>query len=183
MLRRFQSCREFELELFGGGTVFSDNKNKDNITVSVGRQNCDVIVYDPTEKVSRHHLDIIEIECPPEEVDTIHFLIRDRSTNGTTISFSFGDYVNSEKVHNTEKMIDVNADEYTPNCPKILLAGKVELNWTDVEAAFARKRDATKPIKDTPLTPKPAPTPAPKTENGQSLIDWLIAIFRKILKN
>jgi serine/threonine-protein kinase len=154
MLRRFQSCREFELEISGGGTVV--NGYDTNNIVSVGRQNCDVIVYDPTEKVSRHHLDIIEIQCPPEEnVDTVSFLIRDRSTNGTTISFRFGNYVNSEKIHSTETMIDVNADEYTPHYPKILLADKVELNWSDVEAAFARKRGATKPpVKD---TPPPAP--------------------------
>jgi serine/threonine-protein kinase len=161
MLRRFQSCREFELKIGSGATVvgvenFRPLQYQIDHTISVGRQNCDIIVYDPTEKVSRHHLDIIKMQCPPEEVDTIHFLIRDRSTNGTTISFHFGNYVNSEKIHSTETMIDVNADEYTPNYPKILLAGKVELNWSDVEAAFARKRNATK--SSVINTPPPAPS-------------------------
>jgi serine/threonine-protein kinase len=108
MLRRFQSCREFELELSGGGTIVSDENND---TVSVGRESCDIIISHP--KVSRRHVDIEATDCS----EGIIYKIKDRSTNGTV--------VNGEKIHNNTKDFLVWwRDKRTPS---ILLAGEVEL--------------------------------------------------------
>jgi serine/threonine-protein kinase len=167
MLRRFQSCREFELEIGSGATVvgvenFRPSQYQIDHTISVGRENCDINI--PHPKVSRHHLDIKECVITGGQT---RFHIKDRSTNGTI--------VDGKLIHN--KVVGVTPDPYYSfpgHIPTILLAGAVELKWADVKAAFARKCGATKPpVKDTP----PTPPPAPKTEEGQSATGWLVAIY------
>lgn len=154
MLRRFQSCREFELELSGNATAikgdYTDNR------VSVGRENCDIIVLHP--KVSRHHLDIIKEQAPEGNF----YRLCDRSTNGTV--------VNGEKIQNSEKSWlnhYRHKDEFT-----ILLAGEAELRWEEVEAAFTKKQNTTKqPAKD---TQPPIPH---KRHEGENATSYLIAIY------
>jgi hypothetical protein len=115
MQQRFQSCREFELELNGGMTMAVDNE--DNI--SIGRENCDINI--PHQKVSRHNADISVI------VKSGHnkYLFRDRSSNGTVI--------NGRKIHNDEIEIDPQTN------PIILLAGTVELRWDTVENMLLKR--------------------------------------------
>ncbi|MDR1348829.1 MAG: protein kinase [Prevotellaceae bacterium] len=159
MRLRFQSCREFEMEMTGGGTVPNSDPDT-NDTVSVGRENCDINI--PHPKVSRHHLDIVLFD----ENGKRDYLLTDRSMNGTVI--------NGAKVHNNQTGTFLFTKYST--IPEILLAGEVELKWADVEAAFARKRGATKPpATNTPPTFKPTPTP--KTEEGQSATGWLVVIY------
>ena len=170
MLRRFQSCREFELELNGGGTVLDDY---DENTVSVGKMNCDVIVANHP-KVSRHHADIEYVFDP----ETIRYKFRDRSTNGTVI--------NGEQLHNGTREIsffDWATDERTP---MIFLAGEVELKWEEVEAAFERKSLARQPGTTRPSAPTlmygcpPAdyrPQSEADAEEGEEAVGWLIAIY------
>lgn len=60
MLKRYQSCREFCSELMrasGIGTQISGGR-KQSVSVSVGRENCDICVGVNNYKVSRHHADI-----------------------------------------------------------------------------------------------------------------------------
>ena len=162
MLKRFQSCREFELEVSGGGTVVTGNKQNKN-TISIGKINCDIIVPNHP-KVSRHHLDITK-----ETVSEGYlYTLRDRSANGTVID--------GETIHNSEKNQFIHY-EATSMIPTILLAGEVELKWYDVEATFVKKYGVTKPpVKDTLTTPKPTSPPMPETDEGKNATGWLIAI-------
>jgi len=61
MLKRFQSCREFRMELMRVGHVGTDitaAPRPDRISVSIGRENCDICVGLDNFKVSRHHADV-----------------------------------------------------------------------------------------------------------------------------
>jgi len=162
MLHRFQSCREFELELSGRGTMVTGGYN--NNTISVGREDCDIVVSHP--KVSRHHADIEKVICS----EGCFYVFRDRSANGTII-----DHV---KIHRQEKEIrnflflHLNRNIQFPS---IILAGEAELKWSDVEAAFAKKQGAEK---DTPPTPKPnTPAPLPVKGEGADATGWLVATY------
>jgi serine/threonine-protein kinase len=157
MLMRFQSCREFELELSGSSTVVNGGDDY----ISVGKENCNIIVFHP--EVSRHHLDI-HMETGSE---SICLRFRDRSTNGTVI--------NGEKIHHREKEIRLwNRREYQDTV-SVLLAGKVELKWEEVWKAFAEKRSVAKlSAKSSPATEPTPPSPVyePKPATG-----WLVAIY------
>jgi serine/threonine-protein kinase len=115
MMQRFQSCREFELELINKRTMIMDNSN----SISIGRGDCDIIVFHP--KVSQHHADI-RIEAYSGYAK---YFFRDRSTNGTVID--------GRNIHNSEVEIYPDARSV------ILLAGTSELKWETVEAIFRRK--------------------------------------------
>jgi serine/threonine-protein kinase len=121
MMQRFQSCREFELELSNRRTMVVDN----NDDISVGRGNCDIIISHP--KVSQYHADIrLEVQS-----GHARYLFRDRSSNGTMID--------GKKIHNSEIEI------YPQAHPVILLAGTAELKWNTVEETFRRKGKIVNP--------------------------------------
>ena len=166
MLCRFQSCREFEMELRGGVTVVTDVDTY--MTVSVGREECDIVVSHP--KVSRHHADIEVVINSDGHI----YKFRDRSTNGTI--------VNNVKIQNQEKKIFMQ-DRRSVNVqpPSILLAGEVELKWEEVEAAFAKKLVVKKPPVAPPTQPVFKPQPkhdlSPVQEEGKNATGWLIAIY------
>jgi len=162
MLKRFQSCREFELELSGSATMVSGNFGNSNI-ISVGKVNCDITVPNHP-KVSRHHLDIIKERSPEGAL----YRFCDRSMNGTML--------NGEIFHNSERTWLDKSQQYTVATPNILLAGEVELKWYDVEDAFERKYG--KPVPPAPIPSTPDPTSPPKmVEEGESATGWLIAIY------
>ena len=176
MMRRFQSCREFELELSSGSgnaTAGGSSSDPTTQTVSVGRENCDIVVFHP--KVSRRHLDIIDVSTTGHG----YYLFQDRSTNGTII--------NGQRVHNGQITLTywngMPDNNFTP--PTIYLAGEVELNWFEVEAAFARVQGniprAPKPPDTLPSpTPELPPTPEPpptQEYQPQAATGWLIAIY------
>jgi TM2 domain-containing membrane protein YozV len=116
MMQRFQSCREFELELTSKRTMVIDNTN----SISIGRGDCDIVVSHP--KVSHRHADI-RIET---QSGYARYLFQDRSTNGTVID--------GRKIHNAE--IEIYPHAY----PVILLAGIAELRWDAVEETFRKKK-------------------------------------------
>jgi serine/threonine-protein kinase len=122
MMQRFQSCREFELELKGKRTMVEDNNtdNKNSI-ISIGRGDCDIIVAHP--KVSQHHADI-KIET---QSGYTKYFFQDRSTNGTVID--------GKNIHNSK--IEIHPHSH----PAILLAGTAELKWNMVEETFRKKRN------------------------------------------
>jgi Serine/threonine protein kinase len=148
MLMRFQSCREFELELNGSETIVSGGT--DNNTVSIGREGCDIVVLHP--KVSRHHADITKELT--SEGDLYRF--RDRSTNGTIID--------GEKVHHNEKNW-VNHWRHRLY-PSVFLAGEAEVKWETIEEAF-RKKQVFEPSPSPLPTPDPVPTPIPSSVSDE----------------
>lgn len=159
MLCRFQSCREFELELNRNATIIKESYT--NSMISVGRESCDIIMSHP--KISRHHLDIIKEPVS----EGFLYRLRDRSTNGTII--------NGEKNQNTEKTW-LNRRQYKDTIyPVILLAGEVALNWDDIETAFIKKQDITNPsTKETHCVPPP---PKPKLTDQTLGFGWGLFAF------
>jgi serine/threonine-protein kinase len=122
MMQRFQSCREFELELNNKRTMIMNNNN----SISVGRGDCDIII--PNPKVSQHHADIrIDVQS-----GYTRYLFRDRSTNGTVID--------GRQIHNGEIEI------YPHTHPVILLAGIAELKWKTIEEIFQKKGNSVNPV-------------------------------------
>jgi serine/threonine-protein kinase len=155
MMQRFQSCREFELELSNRRTMMVD----DNNSISIGRGNCDIIVSNP--KVSSHHADIrIEVQS-----GQTRYLFQDRSSNGTV--------VDGMRINNSEIEI------YPHTHPVILLAGIAELQWNIVEEAFRKKGNFASPV-IIPLNqpiPRPEPVPAASPNKNYTKRNMLIAMI------
>ncbi|MDR1330710.1 MAG: protein kinase [Tannerella sp.] len=151
MLMRFQSCREFGMELRSGATAVTGRSG--NAVISIGREECDIVIIHSS--VSRHHADMEAVRCP----DGIIYRFMDRSTNGTTID--------GEKIHLAMKEIPVlqNAQRR----PSILLAGTAGLEWTEIEAAFGKKSGGGGEA--------PPPPPPPPSVSGKDATGWLVAIY------
>lgn len=84
MLKRYQSCREFCSELMkvtGIGTQINPTGNGGAISISIGRENCDVCVFADNYKVSRHHADL----TLKEFTGGAFYIYTDCSSNGTVI--------------------------------------------------------------------------------------------------
>jgi serine/threonine-protein kinase len=150
MQLRFQSCREFELELNGGMTMAVDNTN----SVSIGRENCDINV--PHQKVSRHHADISIIFKSGHN----KYLFKDRSTNGTM--------VDGRKIHNDE--IEIDLQTY----PAILLAGNAGLGWDIIEEAFRKRGIIGKPSQTISVYSDPIDNPVYKQAIPSNHIDPVV---------
>ena len=131
MLLRFQSPKEFKMELNSSGPTVSGSivESDTDMAISVGRDNnCDITIYDPHEKVSRHHLNIIWHQTTEE------FEIMDRSTNGTE--------VNGQFIHNSSYRIYFPHDYhgYGPDIiPTVILAQTQNLLWDIVLDKFKEK--------------------------------------------
>lgn len=126
MLKRYQSCREFRSELMkvsGIGTRISGNKQH-GISVSIGRENCDICVGVNNYKVSRHHADI---HLRNFTGGTFYVYV-DCSSNGTLID---------------GKMYTKGMSCNIPNgtTPTIYLAAdpSSQLNWEEVRTTIAAK--------------------------------------------
>lgn len=109
MMKRYQSCREFSNELTAslpGGTHINSIIDNDKLSVSIGRENCDLTVGLQNYKVSRHHADVELV----------------RSTGGTALVFkdcsSNGTFINGMQLNNGMSHM-IGLDEH----PEILLAG------------------------------------------------------------
>jgi pSer/pThr/pTyr-binding forkhead associated (FHA) protein/TM2 domain-containing membrane protein YozV len=122
MMQRFQSCREFELELNNRRTIVIDTNN----SISIGRGNCDIII--PHPKVSQYHADIKIVT----QSGYTKYLFQDRSTNGTVIG--------GKSIHNSEIEI------YPQTHPVILLAGIAELDWDTVKETLQKKGNFVSPV-------------------------------------
>lgn len=126
MLKRYQSCREFCSELMkvsGIGTRISGNKQQ-GISVSVGRENCDICVGVNNYKVSRHHADIHLRNF----TGGTFYVYTDCSSNGTLID---------------GKMYTKGMSCSIPNgtTPTIYLAADPtsQLNWEEVRTMIAAR--------------------------------------------
>jgi len=131
MLLRFQSCREFEMELNAGATLVSD-KNQNTNYVSIGREGCDIIIQHP--RISRHHVDIIK----DVSSSGIVYRIVDRSTNGT--------YVDGRKIHNRETEWVMRRGDTV--FPSIKLANEISVDFERIEELFDRKGGVIEEVED-----------------------------------
>lgn len=135
MMRRYQSCREFREALVAlipsaspSHTVIN-RKQSGDIFITVGRENCDIIITDELMKVSRKHLEIAY-----RNFTGGHFyIITDQSSNGTMVNgrhLGRGESVN----------IPANGPE-----PQVYLAcdGRYPLDWNEVKMQIAEKLKAT----------------------------------------
>ncbi len=165
MKKRFQSCNEFEMKLTRVSGTISSNHDS-NQSISIGRGDCDIRIYDPHKKVSSHHADI--------ERDILtgstRFVFIDRSTNGTLI--------NGERIHQSRIMVNEYGTPATPSAasPRILLAcsSEYQLNWNDVVSTFAKKYGDYEFKKSDPPLPDPAPI---ITEDSSLSIGWILLSF------
>lgn len=84
MMTRYQSCREFAAELstmLPGGTQINTSNRNSSISVSIGRDGCDILVGTDNMRVSRHHADVtLKLFTGGE-----FYVYTDNSSNGTVI--------------------------------------------------------------------------------------------------
>ena len=139
MMRRYQSCREFRKDLesllTGQSTHISSKNKSTDILVTVGREDCDIIMgNDDQMRVSRHHLDIVYKEFTGGR----YYVITDHSSNGTL--------VNGRDLHRNESE-NIPADGTTP---AIYLARDMNypLNWEQVKQLIALKLKEQAPDDD-----------------------------------
>lgn len=154
MLRRYQSCREFRSDLMkvsGIGTQVNGNYQQSSFTLSIGRENCDIIVGMDNFKVSRHHADITY-----EPYNSVFcFDYTDCSSNGTLVDGHLFTRGMSRRFKATDD-------------PKIYLAGDAScrLNWTEVTSRLVemakRAHDSSTVIEEEAVAQQE------KAESGES---------------
>jgi serine/threonine-protein kinase len=120
MLKRYQSCREFRTELMKvarRGTQLNSNSSEQGVSVSIGRENCDICVASDNYKVSRHHADVKFRSF----TGGAFYVYTDCSSNGTKID---GQMYTKGMSCNIQK----------GKVPAIYLAGdpSCRLNWEEV---------------------------------------------------
>lgn len=130
MMKRYQSCREFSNELTSslpGGTHINSIIDNEKLSVSIGRENCDLTVGLQNYKVSRHHADV-EVARTTGGTSLVY---KDCSSNGTMIN---GMNLNNGMSY----MIGLN------DHPEILLAGDPEtrIEIDEVKQALVDKAQA-----------------------------------------
>lgn len=124
MMRRYQSCREFACELASLQTVRTDILIPGGAgapKVSIGRENCDIIIGQKNNRVSRYHA---EVELK-ENTGGKYYVFTDMSSNG---SFIDGRKLTKGMTH----LIRPDDD------PIILLAGEADsrLDFNEVKMAI-----------------------------------------------
>lgn len=131
MMKRYQSCREFRMDLeklipgMSQTNTVVNAQQTDNIFVTIGREGCDIIVDDPMMKVSRNHLDIAFKQFTGGR----YYVITDHSSNGTL--------VNGRKIsRNESETIPANSAD-----PTVFLAcdGNYPVDWQEVKRIVAEK--------------------------------------------
>lgn len=132
MMRRYQSCREFYgalSELVCGTSIKPNPSAKQPIMITVGRMDCDIIVDDPFQKVSRCHLEITYRQFTGGQF----YVINDRSSNGTM--------VNGHMMQRGES-VNIPAED---SAPFVYLAGDsaYTLDWNEVRRLIAKKVQET----------------------------------------
>lgn len=185
MMRRYQSCREFRKDLVALypnadplHTKISASKTE-NVVITVGREECDIIINDPLFKVSRSHLDINYRQFTGGRF----YVITDHSSNGTM--------VNGQTLQHGQSC-HVPADG--PD-PQVYLAcdGNYLLNWTQVKEVISAKqqelnaagdtsRGVTPPIDNQQDEPISGPILAdsalePQQQSSKKAIKWLLGII------
>ncbi len=136
MLNRFQTCQQFRdaLAPFVKGTVM-DRQQQGNITITVGRENCDILIGINNFKVSRHHADINFKQFTGGR----YYVYTDCSSNGTIIDG-----------RQYTRGMSYNIPEGSR--PEIYLAGdpSCRLDVADIEAEMLRNMVKEDTVRDKP---------------------------------
>ncbi len=84
MMKRYQSCREFREQLLKrlpASTLIKTGLESDDISVTIGREGCDICIGEDNFKVSRHHA-VLKRKL---FTGGMYYVYTDESSNGTTI--------------------------------------------------------------------------------------------------
>lgn len=169
MMRRYQSCREFHKdleELVSGAATNTSIGTQEVIYVTVGRENCDIIVRDEQMKISRNHLDIVYKQFTGGKF----FVITDHSSNGTIVNghrLSRGESIN----------IPLNA-----KLPQVLLAcdSNYVLDWKLVKQSIYRKiQQAARVAEDSKLPDPDNNVAANDAQKAVSFLDANVNFVKK----
>lgn len=157
MMRRYQTCSEFrkdlEKVLKPERRTYVSRNQTDDIKVTVGREDCDIIIgNDEQLRVSRQHLDIIYKEFTGGR----YYVVTDHSSNGT--------YVNGSDLKHGES-INIPTEGATP---VIYLARDMNypLDWEQVRTLIAERLKVQETNNSDDASGKtiyPDPGPIPQT--------------------
>jgi len=164
MMRRYQSCREFGLDLkqyINPGTHIDAPTDTSEISVSIGREGCDICTAMDNYRVSRHHADVTFKVFTGGR----YYVYKDCSSNGTTIDGM-----------PLQKGMTYNIPE---GCnPIILLANDINsrLDWSEVTAMV----NSRLPVTDTkPGKKKEKEEAAEEPEEKSGFLGRLKKLFKR----
>lgn len=145
MMRRYQSCYEFMSALSNGTHVSHTGSTNMPVMVTVGRENCDIILNDAEHKISRHHADI-ELK---EFTGGKYYVFTDHSSNGTI--------VNGRPIRSSSVSFPADGP-----LPEIYLAGVVDghLDWSEVKTELDKRAKELEDTENKDLIPEK------KSDNG-----------------
>lgn len=151
MMKRYQSCREFGLDLkqyINPGTHIDAPTATSEISVSIGREGCDICTATDNYRVSRHHADVTFKLFTGGR----YYVYRDCSSNGTTID---GTPLKRGMTYNIPEGCN----------PVILLANdaKSRLDWSEVTAMVNSRIPDMKAGTSADMADKDAKAPSEKS--------------------
>lgn len=168
MMQRYQNCYEFMAALSNGTHVSHVGVQGQPVTLSIGRELCDIIITDSERKISRHHADV-ELK---EFTGGKYYVFTDCSANGSV--------VNRKSIRKTSVSIPAKGP-----APEIYLAGVLDghLDWDKVIEELDKRAKALQDIEEKPS----ADEAVKKEENpkmdvelayeGEDAMPWLVAAF------
>ena len=153
---RYQTCYEFKRDLDNGTKERTGGNRPQSVSVSIGRDQCDIVVTDSNCRISRHHADVELIV----NTGNTSYVFKDCSSNGT--------YINGQIVKGKEVYISSHQPD-----PEIYLACVQEgyLDWGLVKAELKKRsqalenlsqglKDQGQPQEDDPIQEKKPEEPA-----------------------
>lgn len=168
MMQRYQNCYEFMAALSNGTHVSHVGIQNQPVSLSIGRELCDIIITDSERKISRHHADV-ELK---EFTGGKYYVFTDCSANGSV--------VNRKSIRKTSVSIPAKGP-----APEIYLAGVLDghLDWDKVIEELDKRAKALQEIEE-----KPSADEAVKKEEkpkmdvelayeGEDAMPWLVAAF------
>lgn len=168
MMQRYQNCYEFMAALSNGTHVSHVGVQNQPVSLSIGRELCDIIITDSERKISRHHADI-ELK---EFTGGKYYVFTDCSANGSV--------VNRKPIRKTSVSIPAKGP-----APEIYLAGVLDghLDWDKVIEELDKRAKALQEIEEKPSnneTAKEEDVPKIDVElayEGEDAMPWLVAAF------
>lgn len=156
MLNRYQTCSEFRDRigrLVRGGTEIGSRSSSRNISVTIGRENCDILMNPENYRISRHHATITRKQF----TGGIYYVYTDESSNGTLIN---------NMVYSKGMSYNIQRGSY----PVILLAGDPACQL-DIEAIAHRLDAMAEAAQREEFDSRPVP-PSPYGYPGVSVSEY-----------
>lgn len=127
MRERYQTCFELKRDLDNITKIRTNGNRPHPVSVSIGRDQCDIVVSDTNCRISRHHADVELIA----NTGNTSYVFKDCSSNGT--------YINGQIVKGKEYYISSHQPD-----PEIYLACVEEgrLDWGLVKAELKKRSQA-----------------------------------------